>query len=702
MRSPDRPVDRSNAEGGSPSQDFDPTWCLIADSDDERARVTESLLCLADGVVGTRGVLEEDHDTGIAPVMAADVYEPADTVTEHLMELPSWCELPLVDGLTAGTRILDLRSGVLTRELSVGDARLHTTRFASAGRPGTAVLLAEVAGSILEEGGGPTDGTASSSPCQFRSPFGGGVAVSSSDTWSEQTSASGVHYDVLRRTVVHEVSPARVPNRTRAARRLAEAEAAGADRLLAEHRVVWDQRWADSDVEIKGDPEATLAVRFAIFHILSTGRPTGETAMGARGLTGPAYAGHVFWDTEVFALPVLAAVDPRVARSVLEYRTRRLDAARKRAASAGRAGARFPWESAHDGADVTPTSGIDRNGNTVAIRTGELEEHVTADIAWAAWRYAAWKGDWSFLDRGGSGSGARSRPLLGEPGPLGRQGARPHRLGHRPRRVPRGGGRQRVHQPDGACWNLRRAAELVDRGQPRPDEIEEADEWAWTADALVDNLDPATGRYEQFRGFDALDSMLVKEIGTPPLAADLVLGAEHLRRTQIIKQADVLMAHLMIPDGVAPRSLVPNLDFYLPRTSHGSSLSPAVHAVLLAQAGRSSEALDYLRLAASIDLDDITQTTSGGLHLANLGGLWQAMVNGFAGLSVVSPGDRTLNLAPRLPEQWEELCLRVRWHGCRVGIRCRKDTVNIATDRPLRVTVHGTTARIEPPGGVLG
>lgn len=701
MRSPDLPIDRSHAEGGSASQDFDPTWCLVADSDDERARVTESLLCLADGVVGTRGVLEEDHDPGIAPVTAAGVYEPADTVTEQLIELPSWCGLPLVDGLAAGTRILDLRTGVLTRELSAGETRLHTTRFACASRPGTAVLVAELGGSILGEDGGPTDATDSSSAGYFRSPFGGGVAVSSSDTWSQETSASGVHFDVLRRTVVHEVSAARAPNRARAARRLAEAEAAGVDRLLAENRAVWDQRWADADVEIKGDPEATLAVRFAIFHILSTGRPTGETAMGARGLTGPAYAGHVFWDTEVFALPVLAAVDPRAARSVLEYRIRRLDAARKRAASDGRAGARFPWESAHDGADVTPTSGIDRNGNTVAIRTGELEEHLTADVAWAAWRYAAWKGDWSFL----TGAG---RDLVLEPARYWASRVRWDDKGRA--HIDSVTGPDEYHEAvdDNAFtnlmarWNLQRAAELVDRGQPGPDEVAEADEWLRTADALVDNFDPASARYEQFRGFNALESMLVKEIGTPPLAADLVLGAEHLHRTQIIKQADVLMAHLMIPDGVAPGSLLPNIDFYLPRTSHGSSLSPAVHAILLAQAGRSSEALDYLRLAASIDLDDVTQTTSGGLHLANLGGLWQAMVTGFAGLSVISPGDRTLSLAPRLPEQWEELCIRVRWHGRRVEIRCRKDAVSIATDRPLRVTVHGTTARIEPPGGVLG
>jgi trehalose/maltose hydrolase-like predicted phosphorylase len=192
--------------------------------------------------------------------------------------------------------------------------------------------------------------------------------------------------------------------------------------------------------------------------------------------------------------------------------------------------------------------------------------------------------------------------------------------------------------------------------------------------------------------------MMAADLGTPPLAADLVLGAERLAGTQIIKQANVLMAHLLIPEGTDPGSLEPNLDYYLPRTSHGSSLSPATHAVLLARAGRPDQALDYLRLATAIDLDDITRTTGGGLHLANLGGIWRAMVHGFAGLSVIRPDDRALSLDPVLPEDWEELRIRVRWHGRWLRLVCRPDAVHVATDRPLRVTIRGTTTRVEAPG----
>ena len=107
---------------------------------------------------------------------------------------------------------------------------------------------------------------------------------------------------------------------------------------------------------IEGDPELQLAVRFAIFHLLASAPDDGEAAVGARGLTGSAYRGHVFWDTDVYVLPMLAATHPHAARAILEYRVRRLPAAIQAAKRHRRAGARFPWESARSGGDVTPAT----------------------------------------------------------------------------------------------------------------------------------------------------------------------------------------------------------------------------------------------------------------------------------------------------------------------------------------------------------
>jgi hypothetical protein len=137
--------------------------------------------------------------------------------------------------------------------------------------------------------------------------------------------------------------------------RLRTVEAVGFEGLLAEHRAAWAARWADAEVIIQGDPDAERAVRFALFHLLASAAAGGAAAVGARGLTGPVYAGHVLWDADVFVLPVLAAVYPPAARAMLEYRIRRLPAARRLAATRGRAGARFAWESAADGNEVTPS-----------------------------------------------------------------------------------------------------------------------------------------------------------------------------------------------------------------------------------------------------------------------------------------------------------------------------------------------------------
>ncbi len=126
-------------------------------------------------------------------------------------------------------------------------------------------------------------------------------------------------------------------------------ESVGFEGLLREHREAWARRWQAADVVVDGDPELQHAIRFSLFHLMSSVPEQGEAAVGARGLSGSAYRGHVFWDSDVFVLPFLAATHPAAARAMLEYRIRRLPAAREAARRLGRAGARFPWESAADG-----------------------------------------------------------------------------------------------------------------------------------------------------------------------------------------------------------------------------------------------------------------------------------------------------------------------------------------------------------------
>jgi trehalose/maltose hydrolase-like predicted phosphorylase len=165
----------------------------------------------------------------------------------------------------------------------------------------------------------------------------------------------------------------------------------------------------------------------------------------------------------------------------------------------------------------------------------------------------------------------------------------------------------------------------------------------------------------------------------------MLLGPERVRRSQIIKQADVLMLHHLVPEETAPGSLLPNIEFYDPRTAHGSSLSPPIEAAVLARAGRVDDALDLFRLACRLDLDDLTDTTAGGLHLATMGGVWQALTYGFLG---VRPGAR-LSLDPHLPGAWDHVELHLRFRGAEVGLAVSHDEAVITTDRPLPLLVGG-------------
>ncbi|MEX2556136.1 MAG: glycosyl hydrolase family 65 protein [Actinomycetota bacterium] len=485
-----------------------------------------------------------------------------------------------------------------------------------------------------------------------------------------------------------------IPDARTALAKLRDLEAIGFDRLLAGHRAEWAARWRDADVTIEGDDDAQRAVRFALFHLMASSAGDGEAAVGARGLSGPAYGGRVFWDAEVFVLAFLAATHPASARAMVEYRIRRLPAARREAKKRRNEGAHFPWESADDGTEVAPRFVRPPDGRIVPIRTGEHVEHVTADIAWAAWHYVQWTGDEAFLRGPG-------RMLLTETARYWASWVRFDRAGRAHLYGVTGPDEYHEIVDDNAYtnvmvrWNLGRAADLVERdgiGATR----DEASRWRRIAAALTDGYDTATGVYEQFAGFRRLEPVVISELAARPVAADVLLGRERVARAQVIKQADVLMLHHLAPGEVTRGSFEPNLDFYEPRTAHGSSLSPGIHAALLARAGRTERALELFRIACRLDLDDLTGTTAAGLHLAAMGGVWQALACGFAG---VRPGGRALTLDPRLPETWDALGLRLRFRGRRVGLRIERDRIDIECDSSVRFMLPGgRRVTVRPPG----
>jgi trehalose/maltose hydrolase-like predicted phosphorylase len=498
----------------------------------------------------------------------------------------------------------------------------------------------------------------------------------------------------LERLAAYAVDPSVAPEVDEALEALVSAERVGFGRLLEEHCDAWDARWRDADVRIEGDPELQRDVRFALFHLMASAPDDGEAALGARGLSGLAYGGHVFWDADVFVLPFLAATHPASARAMIRYRANRLPAARQAARQRGLDGARFPWESAREGHDVTPRDASGPDGVRIPILTGAFEEHIVADVAWAVDRYLAWTGDREL----GQGDG---RSILAETARYWASRIRisPDGRGHIDDVI----GPDEYHErvDDNAFtnvmarWNLRRAAACG--GLPE----HETARWRWLADALVDGYEAATAVYEQFAGFFDLEPLLISELSRVPVAADVLLGRERTAGAQVVKQPDVLMLHLLAPDEVAPGSLGPNLDFYGPRTAHGSSLSLPVHAALLARAGRADEAAAALRLATRIDIDDVYGATAGGLHLAAMGGVWQALASGFAG---IRPAGSALALDPVLPGCWDALELRLLFRESRVRIRVEPDAVIVHADPgvPIRVGSDPRPLVAAPRGTEVG
>ena len=683
-------------------------WTLdIEGFDIETERVHEALLTLADGHVGMSGAPLTSHPSRHPWVIATGVYE-GDNADTHLLTGPVAFELGMRAVVAPLRRVLDLRTGVLHERAGSEVDAVESVRFVSLARPTTAVLRSQfqhafrLGRPLLPPADDPAydHGRVGDTTWIRVAASTGGIVAAANQTRSARprpVDGAEAGSRVLDRVAVYCSDADALPDPTPAVDAVGQAAAIGFDRLLTEHRQAWARRWEDADVVIEGDDELQLGIRFALFHLMASVADSGEAPVGARGLTGTGYSGHVFWDADTFVLPFLAATHPAAARSMLEYRLRRLPAALEAARAAGRAGARFPWESARTGRDVTPTRARDRSGRIVPIRTGQLEEHIVAEVPWAACCYVDWSGDDEFA-RG------PCRRILVETARY---------WASRIRVEPDGSahifgvvGPDEYHEPvdDNAFtnamarWNMRRAAEVVeaaddgDDGDPR-----ERRRWLELADALYDGYDADTGIYEQFAGFGRLEPLVIAELAPHrPIAADLLLGAERTRGAQVIKQADALMIHHLLPDEAVAGSLEPNLRFYEPRTAHGSSLSPAIHASLHARARDFDRALEALRIAARMDLDDLTGSTAQGLHLATMGGTWQALAFGFMGLR---PRGGMLHVDPVLPPSWSAIEFRVRFRGSRVRVRKERSHLSIWTDKRISVVV-GSTPFATGPGNL--
>ena len=489
-----------------------------------------------------------------------------------------------------------------------------------------------------------------------------------------------------------------------AANRLEKSFKNGVEKVVASHSQAWESRWRDADVQVEGDNEAQRALRFAIYHLIGTANPKDERAsIGARGLTGAVYKGHVFWDTEIYMLPFYLFTCPAAARALLMYRSHTLSAARAKAHSLGYRGALYPWESADTGDETTPRLVLAPDGEVITILSGEQEHHISADIAYAVWQYWQASGDHSFLLNAGAEiilEAARFWASRGQIEADGRYHIR-HVIGP-----------DEYHEDvdDNAYtnvmaqWNMERGAEVVrileirwpERWRELAERLriatEEPEQWLRLGKAMYTGLDPATGLFEQFRGYFGLEEidLAAYEGRTAPM--DVLLGRDRIQASKVIKQPDVLMLIYLLWDRFPARVREANFRYYDPRTGHGSSLSPSIHALIAARLGDLELAERYFKQSAEIDLANNMGNAAGGVHAAAQGGLWQATVLGIGGLQLHTTG---LDFDPHLPHRWRGLRFPVQWQNrlLRVTVGAKPTTIEIQNEgeRAVDVALAGYT-----------
>jgi beta-phosphoglucomutase len=450
--------------------------------------------------------------------------------------------------------------------------------------------------------------------------------------------------------------------------------------LLSNQEQAWADCWKNSDILIEGDVKAQLAVRYNLFQLLiSAARHDERVSIPAKTLSGFGYRGHVFWDTEIFILPFFIYTQPELARNLLSYRYHTLDGARRKAAHYGFKGAMYAWESADTGDEVTPRWALpnDPYAEDVRIWCRDREIHISADIAYAAWYYwQATNDDLWMKDFG-------AEVILDTAVFWMSRVEWSTRYERYEIREVIGADEYHEHVNNNtftnrmAQWHLEKAIYIYDwLKQCYPERLTELEQklkitagrrsrWQDIASNLWITQEP-NGLIEQSEGFFALQDINLEDYEPRTKSIQSILGIDGANKHQVLKQPDVLMLlYLMRQSLDKPytlEALQTNWDYYAPRTdiTYGSSLGPAIHAILAADLGKTKEAYDRFMQAALVDLEDTRGNAHEGIHGASAGGIWQAVVLGFGGIQF---NDTTPIAHFHLPPSWTRLKFRLSWYG---------------------------------------
>lgn len=469
------------------------------------------------------------------------------------------------------------------------------------------------------------------------------------------------------------------------------------EELLASQKEYMDQFWLSSDIMIEKDAALQEGIRFNVYQLLQSAGRDPFSNISAKGLTGEGYEGHYFWDTEIYMFPVFLMTQPEIAKQLLLYRYSTLEQARERAREMGHAkGALFPWRT---------ISGTECSS---FFPSGTAQYHISADIAYSYIQYYLAEEDRDFLLQYGA-------EMLFETARLWME------IGHYY------DGAFHIDEVTGpdeytccvnnnyytnvmAKNNLKWAAlsyniikEYDQAGLTALCERlgvseEEAEGWKHAAEAMYLPYDEGTGINLQD------DTFLRKKVwdfdNTPKEKYPLLLHYHPLTiyRHQVCKQADTVLAHFLLEDEQDMDTIRRSYDYYEAITTHDSSLSSCIFSIMASKIGYSDKAYEYFKETARLDLDNMHGNTKDGLHLANMGGTWMAIVYGFAGLRLKESG---LSVAPAIPADWDSYTFRIRYRGRLIQFRMDQTTVSIelleGSELPLLVFGEKVNVTVSQP-----
>lgn len=464
---------------------------------------------------------------------------------------------------------------------------------------------------------------------------------------------------------------------------------------LAKSVWAWERIWNKQDVRlISRDPFDQLALRFAIYHLnIMTPRHDSRQNIGAKGLSGEGYKGHTFWDTEIFILPFWICTEPGTARSLLTYRYHGLAGARKKAKENGYKGAMFPWESARpEDGEMTPSEGGTdiHTGKPIPIITGEKEIHITSDVVYGVWHYHKMTDDQDFMDEMGY-------EIVLEAARFWASRVEWDEDMEKYRITDVIGPDEYKEEVDDNFYTNLTADWTVELADMYLAEIEKERPGVLAAlekkiplDALRKELSRVKGRIHvpkpqedgiipqdsTYRDLPEIDLSPYKEAKTVATILD-AYNMEEINRLKVSKQADVMVAFLLFKNLYDEKIKKANFDYYESFCLHDSSLSLSTYAIMAKETGDISRAYELFRKSCQIDFGDNMASSDEGVHSASLGGIWQSVIMGFAG---VRHDGKILHIDPALPGDWEKISFNLHHKG-------RQLEIDISHDR-LRITDH--------------